>query len=154
MAATLARRAGRSAATTLWGAARGFASVGSDIVSAAPGVSLQKARSWDEGVATKFSTTPLKDIFYGKKVVIFGLPGAYTGVCSQAHVPSYKKNIDKLKAKGIDSVICVAVNDPYVLDGWAKKLDAKDTFPQKLGFGDRPFCCFAWPPFSQVVRLC
>lgn len=127
MAATLARRAGRSAATTLWGAARGFASVGSDIVSAAPGVSLQKARSWDEGVATKFSTTPLKDIFYGKKVVIFGLPGAYTGVCSQAHVPSYKKNIDKLKAKGIDSVICVAVNDPYVLDGWAKKLEAKDT---------------------------
>jgi hypothetical protein len=64
MAATLARRAGRSAAATLWGAARGFASVGSDIVSAAPGVSLQKARSWDEGVATKFSTTPLKDIFY------------------------------------------------------------------------------------------
>lgn len=55
------------------------------------------------------------------------LKGAYTGVCSQAHVPSYKKNIDKLKAKGIDSVICVAVNDPYVLDGWAKKLDAKDT---------------------------
>ena len=64
MAATLARRAGRSAAAALWGAARGFASVGSDIVSAAPGVSLQKARSWDEGVATKFSTTPLKDIFY------------------------------------------------------------------------------------------
>ena len=64
MAATLATRAGRSAAAALWGAARGFASVGSDIVSAAPGVSLQKARSWDEGVATKFATTPLKDIFY------------------------------------------------------------------------------------------
>ena len=65
MAATLARRAGRStAAAALWGAARGFASVGSDIVSAVPGVSLQKARSWDEGVATKFATTPLKDIFY------------------------------------------------------------------------------------------
>jgi len=110
----------------LWGAARGFASVGSDIVSAAPGVSLQKARSWDEGVASKFSTTPLKDIFCGKKVVIFGLPGAYTGVCSQSHVPSYKNNIDKLKAKGIDSVICVAVNDPYVLNGWAEKLQAKD----------------------------
>jgi hypothetical protein len=52
--------------------------------------------------------------------------GAYTGVCSQAHVPSYKNNIDKLKAKGIDSVICVAVNDPYVLNGWAEKLEAKD----------------------------
>lgn len=89
-------------------------------------MSLQKAQSWDEAVATKFSTTPLKDIFYGKKVVIFGLPGAYTGVCSQAHVPSYKNNIDKLKTKGIDSVICVAVNDPYVLNGWAEKLQAKD----------------------------
>ncbi|KAM3330005.1 hypothetical protein ACQJBY_022254 [Aegilops geniculata] len=116
MASALARRAGGSPAAALWAAARGFASVGSDIVSAAPGVSLQKARSWDEGVATKFSTTPLKDIFHG----------AYTGVCSQSHVPSYKNNIDKLKAKGIDSVICVAVNDPYVLNGWAEKLQAKD----------------------------
>lgn len=58
---------------------------------------------------------------------IFNLfQGAYTGVCSQSHVPSYKNNIDKLKAKGIDSVICVAVNDPYVLNGWAEKLQAKD----------------------------
>jgi hypothetical protein len=63
MASALARRA-RGSAAVLWGATRGFASVGSDIISAAPGVSLQKARSWDEGVATKFSTTPLKDIFY------------------------------------------------------------------------------------------
>ncbi|MBA0841043.1 hypothetical protein Goarm_003561 [Gossypium armourianum] len=52
--------------------------------------------------------------------------GAYTGVCSQQHVPSYKKNIDKFKAKGIDSVICVAVNDPYVMNAWADKLQAKD----------------------------
>ncbi|KAK4776817.1 hypothetical protein SAY86_005505 [Trapa natans] len=109
-------------------AARTYASlsVGTDIVSAGPNVSLQKARSWDEGVSSKFSTTPLKDIFKGKKIVIFGLPGAYTGVCSQQHVPSYKNNIDKFKTKGIDSVICVAVNDPYVLNGWAEKLQAKD----------------------------
>ena len=64
MASALAARRARGSAAVLWGAARGFASVGTDIVSAAPGVSLQKARSWDEGVATKFSTTPLKDIFY------------------------------------------------------------------------------------------
>ncbi|MBA0725079.1 hypothetical protein Golax_021696 [Gossypium laxum] len=55
-----------------------------------------------------------------------GSGGAYTGVCSQQHVPSYKKNIDKFKAKGIDSVICVAVNDPYVMNAWADKLQAKD----------------------------
>ncbi|KAJ0035408.1 hypothetical protein Pint_24883 [Pistacia integerrima] len=117
---------------------RAYASVavGSDIVSAAPDVSLQKARTWDEGVSSKFSTTPLKDIFKGKKVVIFGLPfhwalfiffqGAYTGVCSHQHVPSYKNNIDKFKAKGIDSIVCVAVNDPYVLNAWAENLKAKD----------------------------
>lgn len=52
--------------------------------------------------------------------------GAYTGVCSAQHVPSYKKNIDKFKAKGIDSVICVAVNDPYTMNAWAEKLEAKD----------------------------
>ncbi|XP_020207795.1 peroxiredoxin-2F, mitochondrial isoform X1 [Cajanus cajan] len=99
---------------------------GTDIVSAAPNVSLQKARTWDEGIASKFSTTPLKDIFKDKKVVIFGLPGAYTGVCSNKHVPPYKENIDKFKAKGIDSVICVAVNDPYTMNAWAEKLQAKE----------------------------
>ncbi|KAH9682871.1 peroxiredoxin-2F [Citrus sinensis] len=97
---------------------RAYASVavGSDIVSAAQDVSLQKARTWDEGVSSNFATTPVKDIF----------KGAYTGVCSNQHVPSYKNNIDKFKAKGIDSVICVAVNDPYVMNGWAEKLQAKD----------------------------
>ncbi|CAA7399985.1 unnamed protein product [Spirodela intermedia] len=116
------------AAGSGWSAmTRGFAvSAGSDIVEAAPGVSLQKARSWDEGVSSQFSTTPLKDIFKEKKVVIFGLPGAYTGVCSQQHVPSYKKNVDKFKSKGVDSVICVSVNDPYVMNAWAEKLQAKD----------------------------
>lgn len=52
--------------------------------------------------------------------------GAYTGVCSAQHVPGYKKNVDKFKAKGIDSVICVSVNDPYTLNTWAEKLEAKD----------------------------
>lgn len=52
--------------------------------------------------------------------------GAFTGVCSAHHVPSYKNNIDKFRAKGIDSVICVSVNDPYVMNGWAEKLQAKE----------------------------
>lgn len=110
------------------GSLRGCASVaeGTDLVSASPSVSLQKARTWDEGVSSKFATTSLKDIFKDKKVVIFGLPGAFTGVCSTQHVPSYKNNIDNFKAKGIDSVICVAVNDPYVMNGWAEKLQAKE----------------------------
>ncbi|XP_021761077.1 peroxiredoxin-2F, mitochondrial-like isoform X1 [Chenopodium quinoa] len=109
-------------------ASRAYASlaVGSDIVSAAPNVSLPKACSYDEGVSSKFATTPLQDIFKGKKVVIFGVPGAFTGVCSAQHVPSYKTNVDKFKAKGIESIVCVSVNDPYVMNGWAEKLEAKD----------------------------
>ncbi|KAG4126183.1 hypothetical protein ERO13_D10G141900v2 [Gossypium hirsutum] len=131
MASTILRRATSSvikSSLLTEASRRSYASVavGTDILSAASQVSLQKARSWDEGVTSNFSTTSVNDIFKGKKVVIFGLPGAYTGVCSQQHVPSYKKNIDKFKAKGIDSVICVAVNDPYVMNAWADKLQAKD----------------------------
>ncbi|CAH8259530.1 unnamed protein product, partial [Arabidopsis lyrata] len=60
-------------------------------------------------------------------VALYGANGgAYTGVCSQQHVPSYKSHIDKFKAKGIDSVVCVSVNDPYAINGWAEKLGAKD----------------------------
>jgi len=55
-----------------------------------------------------------------KKVVIFGLPGAYTPTCSAQHVPGYLKNLDALKAKGVDEVWCVAVNDAFVMAAWGK----------------------------------
>ncbi|GAB2217618.1 hypothetical protein Droror1_Dr00000818 [Drosera rotundifolia] len=128
MASAMMRRSTATLRSVMGVAFRDYASVsaGSDIVSAAPDVSLQKARTWDEGLSSKFSTTPLSEIFKGRKVVIFGLPGAFTGVCSAQHVPSYKNNIDKFKAKGIDSVICVSINDPYVMNGWAERLQAKD----------------------------
>ncbi|XP_057476110.1 LOW QUALITY PROTEIN: peroxiredoxin-2F, mitochondrial-like [Actinidia eriantha] len=126
--AMLKRSAGSLRVAAAAAASRAFASVsvGTDLIAAAPDVSLQKARSWDEGVESKFSTTTLKELFKDKKVVIFGLPGCYTGVCSAQHVPSYKNNSDKFKAKGIDHVVCVAINDPYVMNGWAEKLQAKD----------------------------
>ncbi|GMP56546.1 hypothetical protein CsSME_00020985 [Camellia sinensis var. sinensis] len=130
MASAMLKRSATVAAS--WRRAFASVAVGTDLVSAAPDVSLQKARSWDEGVASKFATTPLKDIFKDKKVVIFGLPGAFTGVCSAQHVPSYKKNIDKFKGKGIDHVICVAVNDPYTMNGWAEKIEAKDAVSYPL----------------------
>jgi len=62
----------------------------------------------------------VEDLTRGKKVVIFGLPGAFTPTCSAKHVPGYVGAIDKLKAKGVDEVICMAVNDAFVMGAWAR----------------------------------
>ena len=56
----------------------------------------------------------------GKKIAIFGLPGAYTPTCSAKHVPSYLENLDKLKAKGVNEVWCVATNDGFVMAAWGR----------------------------------
>ncbi|MEM1272615.1 MAG: peroxiredoxin [Pseudomonadota bacterium] len=64
--------------------------------------------------------------FAGKKVVIFGLPGAYTGTCTTAHVPSFIRTRDAFAEKGVDEVICVAVNDPFVMASWGDATGAKD----------------------------
>jgi len=60
------------------------------------------------------------DLVKGKKIVIFGLPGAYTPTCSAKHVPGYVANYDKLKAKGVDEIWCLAVNDAFVMNAWGK----------------------------------
>ncbi len=62
----------------------------------------------------------ISEIIKNKKVVIFGLPGAYTSVCSAKHLPGYIKNVDQFKSKNIDQIICISVNDPFVMDAWGK----------------------------------
>jgi len=66
------------------------------------------------------NTFNVDDLVKGKKVVIFGLPGAFTPTCSAKHVPSYLADYDKLKAKGVDEIICMSVNDPFVMGAWAR----------------------------------
>jgi glutaredoxin/glutathione-dependent peroxiredoxin len=60
------------------------------------------------------------DIFEGKKIALFAVPGAYTPTCHKAHMPGFVARVDELKAKGIDAVVCTAVNDIFVLTNWAK----------------------------------
>ena len=60
------------------------------------------------------------DIFKGKSVALFGLPGAFTPTCSAQHLPGFVANADALKARGVDSIVCLAVNDAFVMGAWGK----------------------------------
>jgi peroxiredoxin len=66
------------------------------------------------------------EIFKGKKVAIFGLPGAFTPTCSAKHLPGFVQHFDALKAKGVDTVACVSVNDAFVMDAWGKAQNVGD----------------------------
>lgn len=66
------------------------------------------------------------DIFKGKTVALFGLPGAFTPTCSAQHLPGFVANADALKAKGVDSIVCLAVNDVFVMGAWGKDQNVGD----------------------------
>jgi peroxiredoxin len=72
------------------------------------------------GCAVGPNPVNMEDLTRGKKVVIFALPGAFTPTCSAKHVPSYVANYDKLKAKGVDEIVCISVNDAFVMGAWAR----------------------------------
>ncbi len=67
-----------------------------------------------------------EELFGGKKVVLFALPGAFTPTCSKAHLPGFVANADKLKAKGVGDIVCLSVNDAWVMDAWGKNQNAEE----------------------------
>jgi peroxiredoxin len=82
------------------------------------------------------------ELFDGKKVVLFAVPGAFTPGCSNTHLPGYVVSADKIRAKGVDSIVCVSVNDAFVMDAWGKTQNAESIlmvadgnaeFTRKLG---------------------
>lgn len=97
------------------------------------------------------------DLTAGGKTVIFGLPGAFTGTCTTAHVPSFIRNMDALAAKGVTEVVCVSVNDPSVMKAWSEATgagaagikmmaDAEGIFTRALGME------FSAPPAGLIGR--
>ena len=68
----------------------------------------------------------IKETLGSSKVLLFGLPGAYTSTCSKFHLPGYVKNVKKLKAKGINKIFCISVNDPHVMNAWGKDQSVGD----------------------------
>lgn len=93
----------------------------------------------------------------GRKVVIFAVPGAYTPTCSSAHVPSFVRVKDQLAAKGVDEIICLSVNDPFVLAAWGETTGATEAGITMLGDAESAFTKaigmdFTAPPAGLIAR--
>lgn len=82
-------------------------------------------------------------LFSGKKVILFAVPGAFTPTCSVSHLPGYVALADQIKAKGVDAIICISVNDAFVMDAWGKSQNADELMMLADGNG----------VFAQLIGL-
>ncbi|NJN76490.1 MAG: peroxiredoxin [Synechococcaceae cyanobacterium RL_1_2] len=128
-----------------------------------------KTRVRDESVGGpnpyRWEDKTTKDLFAGKKVVVFSLPGAFTPTCSSNHLPRYEELYDEFKAQGVDAVICVSVNDAFVMFKWGKEIgsnnvfllpDGNGEFTRKMGMLVDKSYCFgmrSWR-YSMLVNDC
>lgn len=99
-----------------------------------------KTRVRDESVPGpnpfRWQDRTTEEIFGGKKVVLFALPGAFTPTCSSTHLPRYEELYDEFKALGVDQIICLSVNDAFVMFQWGKQQGAKNVFLLPDGSGE------------------
>ena len=93
-------------------------------------------------------TSKIRDILGNGKVVLFGLPGAFTSTCSKLHLPGYVANADKIKAKGIDNIFCLSVNDPFVMNAWGEANNAAG----KITMLSDPYLLFTKAIGAEVDR--
>src|SRR5580692_10530253 len=103
-----------------------------------PDATLTESTEFGEACPVAPSKVSVAEAIKGKRIVIFGLPGAFTPTCSSKHVPGYLANLDKLKAKKVDEVWCVAVNDGYVMAAWGRDQKAIGKI-RMLGDGSADF---------------
>ncbi len=92
-----------------------------------------KVHVMSENGPSEISTSELCS---GKRVVLFAVPGAFTPGCSMTHLPGYVANADEIKSKGVDTIICMAVNDAFVMDAWGKAHNASAIMMLGDGNGD------------------
>ncbi|MGB3511782.1 MAG: peroxiredoxin [Microcoleaceae cyanobacterium] len=99
-----------------------------------------KTRVRDESVdgpnPYRWQDKTTQEIFGGKKVVLFALPGAFTPTCSSTHLPRYEELYDEFKSQGIDQIICLSVNDAFVMFQWGKQQGVKNVFLLPDGNGE------------------
>lgn len=122
----------------------------------APGDTLPEATLVKMG-ADGPEAVSLADHAKGKKVVIFAVPGAFTLTCHSAHVPSFIRTKDQFAEKGVDEIICVSVNDPFVMKAWGEATGASDAGISMLGDAESAFTKaigmdFDAPPAGLIAR--
>ena len=93
-------------------------------------------------------TSKIRDILGNGKVVLFGLPGAFTSTCSKLHLPGYVANADKIKSKGIEKIFCLSVNDPFVMNAWGEANNAGG----KIAMLSDPYLLFTKAIGAEVDR--
>ena len=90
----------------------------------------------------------LREIIGNGKIVLFGLPGAFTSTCSKLHLPGFVAHADKIKAKGIQNIFCLSANDPYVMNGWGEINNTGD----KIKMLSDPYLSFTKAIGAEVDR--